>query len=98
MSFSSCFSVIRSTSKSIESVQNIYLETDLGILDIITEVTGVGDYHSIKKNAIKVPLFGQTCLVISPEDLIKQKESLGRDKDRIVARELRAILENKKKP
>jgi predicted nucleotidyltransferase len=81
--------------KSTEGVKNIYLDTDLGILDILTEVTGVGDFARIKKHSIEIQLFGSKCRVISAEDLIKAKETLGREKDRAVARELRAIL---KKP
>lgn len=81
--------------KNTEGVKNIYLDTDLGILDILTEVTGVGDFERIKAKSVEIPLFGFKCRVISAEDLIAAKEKLGRDKDRIVARELRAILLNK---
>jgi hypothetical protein len=48
-----------------------------------------------KKHSIEIQLFGSKCRVISAEDLIKAKETLGREKDRAVARELQAIL---KKP
>jgi hypothetical protein len=81
--------------KNTENLKNIYLDTDLGILDILTEVTGVGDFARIKSDAVEITLFGFKCRVISAEDLIKAKETLGREKDRAVARELRAIL---KKP
>jgi hypothetical protein len=78
--------------KRTEGLRNIYLETDLGILDILTEVTGVGNFERIKAHSVEIPLFGFKCRVISAEDLIKAKETLGREKDRAVARELRALL------
>lgn len=70
---------------------NLYLETEAGIVDILGSVLGIGDYAALAKNAVEVPLFGRTCRVISLEDLIKAKEALGRDKDLLTAKELRAI-------
>ncbi|MCM2281894.1 MAG: nucleotidyltransferase [Bdellovibrionaceae bacterium] len=78
--------------KITEGVKNIYLDTDLGILDILTEVTGVGDFERIRSDAVEISIFGFKCRVISPKDLIKAKETIGRDKDKAVVRELRKIL------
>jgi predicted nucleotidyltransferase len=78
--------------KSSHGIKNIYLETDMGVLDIISEVSGIGDFEKLKASAVEISLFGHKCSVISIEDLIKAKETLGRDKDKIVARELRALL------
>ncbi len=74
-----------------EDVQNIYLQTDAGVLDILSNVIGVGDFNELKKNAIQVPLFGKKCLVISIDDLIKCKQSMTRPKDKIVLEELLKI-------
>ena len=84
--------------KSTADLKNLYLETDLGILDVITEVTGVGAFEKLKARAVEIQLFGFSCQVISVEDLIKAKETLGRDKDLLVAKELRALqrLNNRK--
>jgi hypothetical protein len=75
-----------------KELNNIYLETDQGVLDIISNISGVGDFERIKSQAIEVPLFGSICKVISIEDLIKAKEYLGRPKDKIVVYELKQIL------
>lgn len=77
--------------KETANLKNLYLETDLGVLDVISEVTGVGDFQRLKQNAIEVALFGHKCKVISIDDLIQAKEALGRKKDLLVAEELRAI-------
>jgi predicted nucleotidyltransferase len=74
-----------------QPLANVYLETDAGVVDVLGSVLGIGDYNALLQHAIVVPLFGRTCRVISMEDLIKAKETLGRDKDKLVAKELRAI-------
>lgn len=74
-------------------LNNLYLKTDLGPLDLMSSITGVGDYARVAASAIEVELFGHRVKVISIEDLIAAKEALGRDKDLLAAKELRAILE-----
>ena len=34
--------------KVLEGINHIYLETDLGVLDILSTITGVGDFESLK--------------------------------------------------
>jgi predicted nucleotidyltransferase len=74
-----------------ESVQNLYLETDIGVVDILTNVLGVGDFARLKANAERLELDGRACWLMSLDDLIVAKEAMTRDKDRITALELRAI-------
>ncbi len=73
------------------SLQNLYLETDLGPLDILGSIKGVGDYDRVRAASIEVDLFGRCCRVMSLDDLISAKESLGRDKDLLAVTVLRAI-------
>ena len=72
-------------------LKNIYLRTSLGVLDILSEVFGVGGFERLKVDAREVTLGGKTVRVMSIHDLIAGKEALGRDKDLLVAKELRAI-------
>jgi len=67
-----------------QSLQNLYLETTDGIIDIITSVR-------LRERAMRADVFGMSCAVISLEDLIAAKEALGREKDLLTAKELRAI-------
>jgi hypothetical protein len=60
-------------------------------VDVLGDVLGIGGYEELLRNSIEIPLFGRTCRVISLEALIKAKEAVGREKDLIVAKELRAI-------
>jgi len=75
------------------ALDNLYLNTDLGTLDLIGRVTGVGDYERVAQHAVEIELFGRRVRAIGLDDLITAKEALGRDKDLIAAKELRAIRE-----
>ena len=74
-------------------LNHLYLHTDLGTLDLLGSITGVGDFERVVRDAVEVELFGHRIRAISLNDLITAKEALGRDKDLIVAKELRAIRE-----
>lgn len=76
---------------------NLYLETDNGIIDLLSSVLGVGDFNRLKASAIEVPLFGRKYSVISLEDLITAKEAVGREKDLLAVKELRAIAAKRKR-
>lgn len=77
-------------------VKNLYLGTDLGAVDILTSILGVGDFDRVRSASVQVELFGYRCRVISLEDLIRAKEALGREKDLFAVKELRAIQEKTK--
>jgi hypothetical protein len=72
-------------------VNNLYLETDLGVIDVLSSVLGVGDFARLKSRAEKLEVDGRTHWLISIEDLIAAKEALGRPHDLLDAKELRAI-------
>ncbi|HEU4655233.1 MAG TPA: nucleotidyltransferase [Steroidobacteraceae bacterium] len=78
-------------------LKNLYLQTDLGPIDLLGAIAGFDSFDDIKKNAVAFGLFGRKVHVISIEDLVKAKEALGRHKDLLVAQELRAIIEKTKK-
>lgn len=75
------------------ALDNLYLSTDLGTLDLLGSITGVGDFERVAQRAVTIELFGLRVQAISLDDLIAAKEALGRDKDLIAAKELRAIRE-----
>lgn len=79
------------------SLDNLYLRTDLGTLDVLGRITGVGDYARVARGAVEIELFSRRVRAIGLDDLIAAKEALGRDKDLIAAKELRAIREKLRK-
>jgi predicted nucleotidyltransferase len=74
-------------------VMNLYLRTDFGPVDFLGSIKGVGEFASVRANAIEVELFGHRCRVMSLDDLIRAKEAIGRDKDVQAVIQLRAIRE-----
>jgi predicted nucleotidyltransferase len=78
-------------------VRNLYLRTDLGPVDFLSSITGVGEFGSVRANAIEVELFGRRCRVMSLDDLIRAKEAIGREKDLQAVTQLRVIREKLKR-
>jgi len=74
-----------------EPVNNLYLQTDLGMVDILTSIKGVGDFQRLNAAAEEFEVDGKRVRVISLADLITAKEAMGREKDLLTAKELRAI-------
>jgi predicted nucleotidyltransferase len=72
-------------------VNNLYLRTDWGVVDILSSVLGLGDFHRLAERAEIVTIGGKACTLIAIEDLVIAKEAIGRDKDILAAKELRAI-------
>ena len=79
------------------ALNNLYLETELGPIDLLGSIKGIGDFERVRAASIEVELFGRRCRVISIEALIEAKQAMGRDKDLIAVKELRAIVESKNK-
>jgi predicted nucleotidyltransferase len=82
--------------KDVTGLKSVYLETDLGVLDVVSEVTGVGGFQEINKHATQIDIHGRKCKVISMDDLIASKKSLGRVKDLAVVRELEILKRENK--
>lgn len=76
---------------STTDTSSAFFRGDGGILDVLSSVKGVGDFARLRRNAINVTLFGRSCPLISLEDLIAAKEAVGREKDLLAVKELRAI-------
>jgi hypothetical protein len=79
-------------------LNNLYFQTDFGPIDFLGYIKGVGNYEEVLENSIEVNLFGYNVRVINRTALIKAKEALGRDKDKLTVTELRAIIEKSSGP
>jgi len=73
---------------------NFTFDTDIGKIDILGEVQGVGGYDACLEGANELELFGNPCRVISLKKLIAAKRAAGRPKDLAALPELEAILEH----
>ncbi len=83
--------------ESLDGINNLYLSTDAGVLDLISSVVGVGDFSEVSKSAVEISIFGSKCKIISLDDLIRSKKTLKRPKDLLVAEELEVIREKIRK-
>jgi hypothetical protein len=81
------------TDELCRSLKNIYLTTDLGTLDCLSQVAGIGDFDAVLRNsASKEFPFGR-CYVLKMEALIQAKKAVGRPHDLITVSQLQAIKE-----
>ncbi|MGB1110091.1 MAG: nucleotidyltransferase [Gammaproteobacteria bacterium] len=76
-----------------EPIRNIYLQTDLGPINFLGSIAGVGGYNEVREHSTVFNLFGHKVFVIGIDDLLRGKETLGREKDLLAVKELRAIIE-----
>jgi len=79
--------------EELAGFKNLYLITDLGPLDILSEVAGIGGYTEVKKHIIRIDLEGVKCHVLNLDMCITAKKAMNNPKDRQVAIELDAIRE-----
>jgi predicted nucleotidyltransferase len=75
---------------------NFTLRTDLGFIDLLGEITGGGTYADLRPLAISMTIYGQSCLCIDLDHLIRVKRAAARTKDFLAIAELELLLEEKK--
>lgn len=74
---------------------NFTLTTNLGDLDLLGELTGVGSFEAVARESLEATLFGTTYLFINLDGLIRSKRAAGRAKDLEVVAELETIREER---
>lgn len=72
---------------------NFTLETDLGDIDLLGELAGVGGYEQVARDASWMPLFNGSYRIASLDTLIQSKKAAGRPKDLNALPELEALKE-----
>jgi len=78
---------------TLRSGMNFTLSTNLGDLDILGEVSGLGGYAEALLFSEEIELYGMRCRVLTLEGLIKSKKAAGRTKDLMLLPELEALVE-----
>jgi len=69
------------------------LTSDLGRIDLMAEVSGLGSFSEIWAGSVEVELYGCKVRNLSLTDLLRSKRAAGRLKDLQVIPELESILE-----
>ena len=78
---------------TIERGMNFTLTTDLGDIDVLGEIAGIGQYQHAFALSENMPLLGRSYRVLSLEGLIRAKRTAGRSKDLEALGELEALRE-----
>jgi predicted nucleotidyltransferase len=76
---------------------NFTLLTDLGPLNFLGHVPGLGDYEAVVKESETIEVFGINQKVLSLGGLIKSKKAAARSKDVEAIKELEAMQEYRKR-
>ena len=74
---------------------NFTLTTDAGAVDVLGEITGVGDYDAVLAVSEDVLLYGASYRCINLDALIVSKRAAGRPKDLEAVAELELIRDEK---
>ncbi len=74
--------------------KNLYLDTDIGQLDCISSVDGIGDFKKVKKLSVLVEVESLRLKILSIDALIEAKKALNRPRDREMIIQLEAIKKN----
>ena len=70
---------------------NFTLQTSAGDLDLLGDVTGIGEYPAVKRLSVVMSLYGRDVRVLSLEGLERAKRAAGRLKDLADIAEIREI-------
>lgn len=79
--------------QTLQNGATFTLETTIGDIDLLAEVSGVGTYADVFNESVTISLFGFEVKVLSIKGLIKAKRAAGRTKDLLVLPELEALQE-----
>lgn len=72
-------------------LKNLYLETDMGQLDCLGEILGIGSFEKVKQQSESIELDGQACRILRIDALIVAKKAMGRPKDLETIKQLEVI-------
>lgn len=81
------------TDELCERLKNLYLETDICILDCLSEVAGVGGFDQVLAHSIEMESPAGRFRILNLDGLIRAKEAMNRLQDQLAVIQLRAIRE-----
>jgi len=84
------------TEQTCSQFKNLYLDTDIGQLDCLSFIDGLGDYQTVKRASELVKIKDLPLRILSLDGLIKAKKAMNRPRDRQVIFELEAIKKLKR--
>ena len=82
---------LRLTEQTCGEFKNLYLDTDIGQLDCLSFIDGVGDFQQVKKASELVKVEDIRMCVLSLDALITTKKTMNRPRDKEAVLQLEAI-------
>lgn len=71
--------------------KNLYLDTDLGPIDCLGEIQGLGGYDQVLHASVPIEIEGRQLRILTIDALIVAKEAMNRARDREAVRQLKAV-------
>lgn len=84
------------TKENCGQFKNFYLDTDIGRLNCLGSIDGLGDYLIVKKASVSIHVDNMQLRVLTLNALIKTKKAMNRPRDKEVVIQLEAIKKLKK--
>src|SRR5437764_7605797 len=66
---------------TLSNGMNFTLQTDLGDIDLMGDLSGLGQFPEVAQDAVLMPLFGGSYRMASLDAIIRSKRAAGRPKD-----------------
>jgi hypothetical protein len=84
------------TEKNCGQFKNLYLDTNIGRLDCLSNIMGIGNYRKVKEASEVVETGGIRLRVLNIDALIESKKAMNRPRDKQAIIELEAIKKLRK--
>ncbi|NIP27104.1 MAG: nucleotidyltransferase [Phycisphaerae bacterium] len=84
------------TRANCREYKNLYLDTDIGQLDCLSFIDGVGDYKKVKEGSRIIEVEDMRLRVLNFDALIESKKAMNRPRDKEAVLQLEAIKRLKK--
>ncbi len=84
------------TEQTCSQFKNLYLDTDIGQLDCLSFIDGLGDYGEVRRESELIEVEEIKMRVLSVDALIKTKKSMNRIRDKEAVLQLEAIKKLRK--
>lgn len=79
--------------KSLRNGTIFTLQTDIGEIDLLAEVVGLGDFNNVRQQSITLEAFDRQLVTLDLPGLIQAKRASGREKNLFALAELESLLE-----
>ena len=83
--------------RTLAAGSNFTFDSNVGAFDILGHADGMRDYETMRADSVREELWGVPVRVASIDDLIRMKRAAGRPKDKSMAEELTALVEDQRR-